>query len=67
MPRAKRIAEVSTVRRLSDVPQPLRYLALAVVIGCLYALGALLTFWYLDAPEAGAAFLLSSKSTPTGR
>jgi len=34
----------------------LRALALAVVIGGIYALGALLTFWYLSAPETGVAF-----------
>jgi signal transduction histidine kinase len=61
--RAERIANVSTIRRLSDVPEPLRYLALAVVIGGLYALGALLTFWYLDAPDAGAAFFPSAGIT----
>src|SRR5580765_211170 len=30
--------------------------ALAAVIGGIYALGALLTFWYLSAPETGVAF-----------
>jgi integral membrane sensor domain MASE1 len=34
----------------------LRMPALAVVIGGIYALGALLTFWYLSAPETGVAF-----------
>jgi signal transduction histidine kinase len=33
-----------------------RKLLLAVVIGGLYAAGAQLTFWYFNAPEAGAAF-----------
>jgi signal transduction histidine kinase len=34
----------------------LRMPALAVAIGGIYALGALLTFWYLSAPETGVAF-----------
>jgi signal transduction histidine kinase len=34
----------------------LRMLALAVVVGGIYALGALLTFWYFSAPETGVAF-----------
>jgi len=34
----------------------MRKLGLAVVIGGIYALGALLTFWYFSAPESGVAF-----------
>ena len=34
----------------------LRLLALAIVLAALYALGALLPFWYLASPEAGVAF-----------
>ncbi len=33
-----------------------RMLALAVAVGGLYALGALLTFWYFMSPESGVAF-----------
>src|SRR5436190_110811 len=33
-----------------------RVLAIAVVLGGLYALGALLPFWFLSSPEEGAAF-----------
>ena len=36
--------------------QVLRLMALAVGLGVAYALGALLTFVFLDAPEAGVAF-----------
>ena len=34
----------------------MRKLGLAVVVGGIYALGALLTFWYFSAPESGVAF-----------
>src|SRR4051812_32860185 len=33
-----------------------RVVAQVVVVGGLYALGALLTFWYFHAPEKGVAF-----------
>src|SRR5205085_8940777 len=35
---------------------PARVAALAVGIAALYALGALLPFWFLTSPESGAAF-----------
>jgi len=46
-PRLQVATDVAGVRRLA---------AVAVALGGLYALGALLPFWYLGAPEAGAAF-----------
>src|SRR4051812_126433 len=39
-------------------PAPL--IAVAILLGGLYALGALLPFWYLTSPEAGAAFFPSA-------
>ena len=40
-----------------------RRLALAVLFGCAYALGALLTIWYFNTPKAGAAFFPSAGLT----
>src|SRR4051812_15801191 len=37
-------------------PAPVRLLGMAAVLGGLYALGALLPFWYLGTPESGAVF-----------
>ena len=38
----------------------LGYVGIAIALGGLYALGALLPFWYLKSPEAGAAFFPSA-------
>lgn len=40
----------------NDLARVARLAAAAVGLGGLYALGALLPFWYLSSPEAGAAF-----------
>src|SRR4051794_34010852 len=45
------------------VPRWAGLLAAAVGLGCLYALGALLPFWFLSSPDAGAAFFPSAGVT----
>lgn len=44
--------------RRADMPAREHFglLAKACLLGCLYAVGALLPFWFLDAPDAGVAF-----------
>ena len=46
-----------------DGPPMLGYVGIAIGLGGLYALGALLPFWYLKSPEAGAAFFPSAGLT----
>jgi signal transduction histidine kinase len=43
-------------KHVRRTPEPVVLFAKAAVLGSLYALGALLPFWFLDSPEAGAAF-----------
>jgi signal transduction histidine kinase len=55
-------ARLSSLRSL-DRGRVAHLSMLAVVLGVLYALGALLPFWFLKSPEAGAAFFPSAGLT----
>jgi signal transduction histidine kinase len=49
--------------RLGRTPTTARVVGLALVVGGLYALGAELPFWFLQAPAAGVAFFPSAGVT----
>ena len=47
----------------ASIPRPVRLAGLAALLGGLYALGALLPFWFLESPAPGVAFFPSAGLT----